>query len=127
MEPYLQSNITVSKRNNFSKLRISAHNLAVETGRYSKPKTPVEMRKCYLCNTDEIEDEKHIMIYCNHYTDLRFDLYRTLTDIYENFEDLCDTDKFLFIMKMDYNSQMCRPILKFINCALDKRKESLGI
>ena len=43
-------------RRNFSKLRISAHNLAIETGRYTKPvQTPIEKRTCFHCN--EIETE----------------------------------------------------------------------
>ena len=37
-------------RRNFTKFRISAHSLAIETGRYTKPKTPREERICTLCN-----------------------------------------------------------------------------
>ena len=49
LEPYLTGSIPVRKRQNLSKLRISAHTLAIETGRYTQPKTPLEQRKCSLC------------------------------------------------------------------------------
>ena len=37
--------------------------LALESGRdtWSKQKTPLEIRKCSLYGTGEVEDEKHVM------------------------------------------------------------------
>ena len=45
-----------------TKLRISAHPLYIETGRYSKPPIPKEKRLCSSCRLF-IEDEKHF-VYC---------------------------------------------------------------
>ena len=47
------------KRRNITKLRISAHNLKIETGRYTVPKTPIENRKCF--HFGMIEDEFHFI------------------------------------------------------------------
>lgn len=47
IENYILS-LPLKVRRNFTKLRISSHRLAVETGRYSKPKTPREERLCPL-------------------------------------------------------------------------------
>ena len=44
-----------------TKLRISAHNLMIETGRYKRPnKVPLENRVCDLCGT--IENEIHFVM-----------------------------------------------------------------
>ena len=48
-----------------TKLRISAHNLQIETGRYTVPKTPIENRKCSHCGL--IEDEFHFLLECSLY------------------------------------------------------------
>ena len=53
-------------RRNFTKLRISAHNLAIETGRYTKPApTPIEKRLCFHCK--EFETEFHFISKCPLY------------------------------------------------------------
>ena len=50
MEHYLISVKNISARSAMTKLRISAHDLNIETGPYSKPrKTPLNLRKCTLC------------------------------------------------------------------------------
>ena len=38
-------------------MRLSAHNLSVESGRYSN--IPRQKRVCNLCNLDEVGDEFH--------------------------------------------------------------------
>ena len=42
----------------------------VETGKYSKPKIKRENRICTLCNTKEVEDERHLIFNCNTYSEL---------------------------------------------------------
>ena len=67
-------------RRNFSKLRISAHNLAIETGRYTKPtETPREKRICFHCK--EIENEFHFIFNCPLYSTYRETLYTDLSNI----------------------------------------------
>jgi hypothetical protein len=36
-------------RNKLTKIRISAHSLVIETGRYTKPVTPSDQRTCKYC------------------------------------------------------------------------------
>lgn len=52
-EPYLDyiSNFTV--RSTLAKLRLSAHNLQIEIGRFSKNKTPRDERFCTYCTNPE--------------------------------------------------------------------------
>ena len=57
-------------RNSLCKIRVSAHRLEVETGRWTKPnKTPLDDRICLICGV--LEDEFHFFIECPLYNDLR--------------------------------------------------------
>ena len=46
-----------------SKLRISAHKLAIEGGRYMN--IPKQERICTACNSGEVEDEEHFLLSCS--------------------------------------------------------------
>jgi hypothetical protein len=61
MENYVLSQ-NLENRRNFTKLRVSAHSLAIETGRYTRPKTPVINRTCILCDNTNIENEYHLVM-----------------------------------------------------------------
>jgi len=53
-----------------TRLRLSSHRLAIETGRWKKPTpVPFDERKCTVCKT--LEDEYHFIIECNVFRDLR--------------------------------------------------------
>ena len=80
MRTYRQFKVSFSKeeylttmpkkpRSVYTRYRISAHNLGIESGRYTK--TPVEERLCRQCTSkNNIEDEYHIFV-CVAYTELR--------------------------------------------------------
>jgi hypothetical protein len=52
-----------------TRLRLSSHNLAIETGRYDG--TPRHLRKCTNCSSDAVETEYHFLLVCTAYSDLR--------------------------------------------------------
>ena len=69
-QKYLDVVNIVKYRKNLSRLRLSSHRLEVEVGRWTKPnKTPIENRKCQICNV--LEDEFHFLFECPLYTNLR--------------------------------------------------------
>ena len=51
------------------RLLCSSHRLRIETGRWSRPVTPRNDRKCETCN--KLDDEYHFLLECNLYTDNR--------------------------------------------------------
>ena len=53
-----------------TKLRISAHQLYVETGRYCNPSIPRENRFCFY-SKNFVEDEKHFLLDCPLYKHVR--------------------------------------------------------
>ena len=58
---------TVTKE--LSKLRISAHDLMIEKGRYFRPVIPINQRVCLNC--EQVEDEMHFTLFCSKFQDLR--------------------------------------------------------
>jgi hypothetical protein len=54
-------------RSFLTKLRLSAHSLAIKTGRYCKPTIPANERFC----KDKVEDEHHFFIECPIYNSVR--------------------------------------------------------
>ena len=54
-----------------SRLRLSSHQLRIETGRYSQNKVHRAQRICTLCNKSDIEDEYHFVLVCPVYSILR--------------------------------------------------------
>ena len=65
LEDYLMADLSRKKATNLAQLRTSAHNLAIETGRYARPAVPSSERKCKMCDLDEVEDEVHFVNRCN--------------------------------------------------------------
>ena len=58
-------------------LRHRAAPLRIETGRFENK--PLEERKCPFCDT--IGNEKHVLLDCNKYSDLRHELFSRATII----------------------------------------------
>ena len=73
-ESYLDYIQDFTVRSTLAKLRVSAHNLQIETGRFSKNKTPRDQRFCPYCKTLNIftvEDEIHFLLTCSLFNDER--------------------------------------------------------
>ena len=101
-----------------TKLRTSSHNLNIETGRYTRPKTPKEERLCTTCNV--IEDEYHFLICCSRYNDERCHLFQNITHICPNFASLGNSDKFSYLMTAE--DEVARETAKFCYLSFEKRK-----
>ena len=61
-------------RRTLSNFRCGSLPLAIETGRYTKPVTPLNERICQFCDGNTIETEQHFLMNCNFYSDLREEL-----------------------------------------------------
>ena len=66
-EPYLDA-LSYNNRVNLTRLRLSAHFLPIETGRYTRPVIPQANRICKLCEKASkiqiLGDEKHLLFDC---------------------------------------------------------------
>jgi hypothetical protein len=68
---YLSILPSVKKKISITKIRTNCHELHNETGRWSIPKTPWDERVCHLCDTKNVEYEKHFLLDCPAYTHIR--------------------------------------------------------
>ena len=112
-------------RRNFTKLRISAHNLAIETGRYSKPiETPIEKRLCFHCK--EIENELHFVLKCPLYNAERNLLYHELSNILS--VDLSPTNELfnLLMSGLQGDHDVGKTFCNYINMCFKRRSEILS-
>ena len=106
-EPYLDYIADFTVRSTLAKLRLSAHNLQIETGRFSKKKTPRDERFCLYCksqNTFTVENEVHFVLACPLYNEQR---RLFLEEIYRYFPTtalLDDYNMYKWLMSQeDYN------------------------
>ena len=65
LEPYISMQLLPRERSYLTQVRLDILPINIETGRYKS--IPLERRICTLCNLDQIEDEIHILFYCNKY------------------------------------------------------------
>ena len=65
-------------RIHISKLRLSAHQLRIETGRYARNRLERALRLCTICDKSDIEDENHFVLVCPVYDSIRKKYIRPL-------------------------------------------------
>ena len=94
-----------------------------ETGRHHK--TPENLRICPLCHSDEIEDKLHFLFSCHHYNDIRKKCFDEINDKYQNFNDLYNISKILFLFN-SVDPFICRTIAACIYDSMLKRKSVLS-
>ena len=70
--------LPISKRRSFTKLRVSSHRLAIETGRYTRPITPRSQRFCNHCTQHVLGDEKQFLLSCPKFAAQRKALFDDL-------------------------------------------------
>ena len=103
-----------------TKLRISAHRLHIETGRYknydkvSKTyiNTPREERTCSSC-TNKIEDEYHFLFECPKNLDLREKFFENIKRNDCCFDDLDDKNRTILLFTNIDESVLCE-LAKFL-------------
>ena len=61
MKKYLSVVNSDNDRVSMTMLRTSSHQLQIEIGRYTIPKTPINDRTCKNCNLNSVEDELHFL------------------------------------------------------------------
>ena len=127
LENYLLVQKSKPVRAEFTKLRISAHKLMIESGRYHKPnKIPIEERFCMICEDGSIEDEFHFVCQCKGYNQERITFFSKISSIFPDFEGLNSDEKFICIMTcFEGDSEAALLITKFIQHCVGMRGSQL--
>ena len=108
-------------RKELTRVRTSAHSLAVETGRYLRPKPPRELRVCKLCKQNKVEDEVHFLTDCSLYVTKRSALYTTINANCHNFDHLNPYEKAQYMLTAE--GEIVKAVAKFCYEANQIRKE----
>ena len=100
-------NITLSQRRALAYLRCGVAPLHIETGRYSH--LSVDERICLICVSGSVETEKHFLMSCNLYADLRNELFIKAQSSHDMFLEWSMDDRFNYLMS---NSKIVRNTAK---------------
>ena len=111
-ESYLD-NVTIEKhRINFTRLRISDHNLETEKGRYRKPYIKPQNRICLVCKK-EMEDEIHFLLRCPRYESIRQNFYQNIKSLGK--VNPLESEKAVFKKLMSPTNEIAPKVAKFIS------------
>ena len=102
-------------RETLTQLRLSSHQLRIETGRHGQRRIDRSERKCQICNSDDLEDEYHFVLICAAYTDLR------LKYIPVYYRHRPSVDKFTRLMNT-LKPRLIRNLSYYVYYAFEKRK-----
>lgn len=125
IEPYLTCGINGKYKKCISKLRVSSHQLAIETGRHQRPPVPRENRLCKFCSSSHIDDEIHLITNCEFHQTERYTLYTILKDYVPNLDQLDNKNAFITIMTNSY-PEVILALGKYIYQSFLKRQQLLA-
>ncbi len=111
---HVNCNMPKYDRSLISQLRLGILPLRIETGRFSN--LDEEERTCLVCNSGEIENEKHFLFECDFYLSER---NRLENDIECNFANLDLKDKFKTIFEHPFR------LAKYVKSAFLKRRQKI--
>ena len=95
LEYYLTAVATVKYRIALTKIRVSCHRLAIETGWYQKPTSlPINQRLCTLCN--QVEDEIHLVCIFKRNAHLKMEYFGFLQSIHPLFQFMPPKEKVIY-------------------------------
>ena len=118
IEPYLQLVCNRNQRAWLTRIRISAHSLHIETGRYKG--TPLNERLCKFCNLNKLDDEYHFCLICPTFLTKRNCLFGKLSSINPYFPSLNNNQK-LSTLLCPTNPKSTKLINKFISIVCKAR------
>ena len=124
-EDYLHQVTNIRHRTTMTKLRLSNHRLAIETGRYMRPYKKPNERMCPLCKR-EAEDEKHFLVSCPVYQEKRKSLFECL---YKEFKismvEMTTENVFLLLLNPPSNNvELQKIIAKHIHDCYEIRQKT---
>ena len=117
-EQYLLQNIPIRYRSAFAKFRCEVAPLKIETGRYERK----ELNERLYINCDNLEDEKHVLLQCPLYGDLRQSMFIDVVGHNNNFLTLSDNEKCIFLFN---NDTVCNSVAKTCHNILLRRNSIL--
>ena len=94
----------------------------IKNRKKGKVKVQAKDRICKFCSSGQVEDEKHIVMYCNNYADDRRILLKLSHDIFPSVLLLDENEQFNYIMKCQ-DSELFNMLTFFLAKVATKRGE----
>lgn len=110
-------------RQAISKIRTSAHPLAVETGRYIRPPVERSKRICKICTMDIMEDEEHFLTMCPIYAAGRLELNNGVSNLCPNYIQLNNRAKTIYLLTAE--GKVSQLAAQFCHRALESRYDTI--
>ena len=110
--------IPAKDKTEFTRLRLSNHQLMIEKMRHQFPKPPEAERRCPFC-PDHVEDEVHFLLHCPTFSLHRNALLSLATSTIVDFDSLSDIEKFEIFMTEENFAKMAA---KYIRTAFEVRE-----
>ena len=96
-EFYLDNILVPKYRAAMAGLHTSGHQLAIETGRYPKPK-PLAVPECQCSTCLVIEDECHFLCTCPKYSHIRRKMKKAISKLFPQYTFMSVEQKFVFLL-----------------------------
>ena len=126
-EPYIINVKNRNQRDWLSRYRTSAHNLRVETGRYTYPVTPLSQRVCIYCDSGECDTEQHAILFCDTFNLKRQCFFGRVSALCPNFLSLTAEDQLKFLL-CPATTELAKCVSKYLGIISKTRKEiDLGL
>ena len=95
-DTYVTTSMQRNYRQALAKLRSGSLPIRVETGRYED--IPLQERLCTFCSNNEVENEIHVLLSCDLYDDLRYDIIQQMILTCTDFKKKSPNEQFKIIM-----------------------------
>ena len=108
-------------------IRNPAHRISMQTGKYENrgAPIPVEGRTCLVCNGGYIEEERHFLMYCPGYDNIRNELHSLLSTHDVVFKTSNEEDKIRYFLTLE-NQTTSKIVGKYTYLMFQKRKDILN-
>ena len=113
--PYFELPMRISRVRLLMQFRMGSHALPVEQGRLAKPAVPRHLRRCTLCGTRALGDERHFVFDCPHFAHIR----RQFRSLYQD----ADGTMQCFVWHKDQKA-VCHCLAAILNVADDSNKDA---
>ena len=122
-EPYITKIQNRSQRSWLTRYRVSAvPNLRLESGRYTRPVTPVSERLCRYCPDSCIDDEQHAILICGTFTIKRNCFLGKISSLLPNFHQLSLNNKLISVL-CPANADVALCVSKYLGIITETRKK----
>ena len=97
-------------------------NLGIESGRYTRPVTPVASRLCKYCSSNRIDDEQHAILECNTFFVKRNCFLGKMIAILPRFEQMSPEHRLLTIL-CPSNVKIALFVSKYLKIITETRRK----